>query len=135
MVGDSLVSLPIVADSSIIFFFSFRRSSLRRPDSKSIEFIHGRLPKARQTRRVPTEIELKSNGPANQCVNKSTRTRNAITVYKTSGCFSRAHKFPLVARNIHSGRLRAEKEGKKEKRNEGKKTLGKKEDRKRTCKS
>ena len=110
----------------LFFFFSARRRKSLRPDSKSIEFIHGRLPKARQTRRVPAEIELKSNGPTNEWVNKSTRMRNAITVYKTSECFSRAHKFrssPGIFVRSASGR---KKEKGKEKKRERKKDVWKK---------
>lgn len=68
--------------SSSSFFF---RAHLA---PKSIKFVHGRLPKARQTRHARVEIELKSNG---RRINESTNRciRNAITEYKTSECFSR----------------------------------------------
>lgn len=72
-------------------FFSFFSSLLfftRTLAPKSIKFVHGRLPKARQTRHAGVEIELKSNG---RRINESTNRciRNAITEYKTSECFSR----------------------------------------------
>lgn len=72
-------------------FFSFFSSLLfftRTLAPKSIKFVHGRLPKARQTRHARVEIELKSNG---RRINESTNRciRNAITEYKTSECFSR----------------------------------------------
>lgn len=76
----------------LLFYFSFFFSSFfffrAYLAPKSIKFVHGRLPKARQTRHARVEIELKSNG---RRINESTNRciRNAITEYKTSECFSR----------------------------------------------